>query len=117
MSVRPDCQLAAGRRPTPRALDLSLRPRGRPAPRARAPARRARSARARRDAAGALWFAPAQLAAVARIQRLRAGLRPQLRRRRRSCSTCSTASTELEAALRPATDARPHPRMGGRSWT
>jgi len=28
---------------------------------------------ASRDAAGALWFAPAQLAVVARIQRLRAG--------------------------------------------
>jgi chaperone modulatory protein CbpM len=29
---------------------------------------------ARRDGAGGLWFAPAQVAALARIQRLRAGL-------------------------------------------
>ena len=34
---------------------------------------------ARRGPGGELWFAPGQAAAMARIQRLRAGLRAQLR--------------------------------------
>ncbi len=54
----------------------------------------------RADAAGELWFPPAQLAAAARVQRLRAGFAPQLRRAR--------------ARARPA---RPHRRARGAAAT
>jgi chaperone modulatory protein CbpM len=79
-----------------------------------------------RDAAGRLWFSPAQLAAVARIQRLRAGF------------TLNYAAvglvidlldriTELETALRRAAPGGQTPlrstvspttgQPGGRTWT
>ena len=44
-----------------------------PAPGPDPQARRPRPARRRRDAAGELWFSRSQLAAIARVQRLRAG--------------------------------------------
>ena len=65
------------------------------------PARRPRPARARRDAAGHLWFAAAELQVMARVQRLRAGFCLNYAALG-SWSTCWTASPSWRrAAARP----------------
>jgi hypothetical protein len=64
-----------------------------------------------RDAAGELWFPPAQLAAASRLQRLRAGLSVNYAALG-VVTDLLDRITELEAQLR----ARPQ-RIGGRTWT
>jgi hypothetical protein len=68
-----------------------------------------------RDAAGRLWFLPGQLAVVARIQRLRAGLAINYAAVGLVIDLLDRI-TELEAALRAT--ATPDTRQpGGRTWT
>jgi chaperone modulatory protein CbpM len=64
-----------------------------------------------RDAAGELWFSPAPLAAVARLQRLRAGFALNYAALGLVVDLLDRVA-ELEAALR--NRSRP---TGGRSWT
>jgi chaperone modulatory protein CbpM len=69
---------------------------------------------ATRDAAGGLWFSPAQLAAAARIRRLHAGLSLNYAGLGVVIHLLDRVA-ELEAALRTArTTTR---RTGGTSWT
>jgi chaperone modulatory protein CbpM len=65
-----------------------------------------------RDAAGELWFTPAQLIALARIQRLRAGLGLNYAAVGVVVDLLDRVAT-LERELRQATS-RP---LGGRPWT
>ena len=65
-----------------------------------------------RDASGVLWFARDQLAAVARIQRLRAGFSLNCAALGLVCDLLDRIAV-LEAALRE----HAYPRSGGRSWT
>ncbi|MBC6458933.1 chaperone modulator CbpM [Actinomadura sp. HBU206391] len=64
-----------------------------------------------RDAAGHLWFAPEQLAEVARIERLRAGFCLNYAAVGLVCDLLDRIA-DLEAALR-----RRSGRTGGSSWT
>ncbi|HEV7887235.1 MAG TPA: chaperone modulator CbpM [Acidimicrobiales bacterium] len=66
------------------------------------------------DAAGELWFPPAQLAAADRLQRLRAGLPLNYAALGLVCHLLDRVA-ELEAALRSTSSTRP--RDGGRPWT
>jgi hypothetical protein len=63
------------------------------------------------DAAGELWFPPAQLAAAARLQRLRSGFGLNYAALGLVVDLLDRIA-ELEAALRT-----PTRRTGGRSWT
>jgi chaperone modulatory protein CbpM len=63
------------------------------------------------DAAGELWFAPAQLAVAARLQRLRAGFGLNYAALGIVMDLLDRIA-ELEAALRHRSDT-----TGGRSWT
>jgi chaperone modulatory protein CbpM len=63
-----------------------------------------------RDAAGRLWFAPAQLAAVARIQRLRAGFALNY-------AAVGLVSDLLDRIEVLETALRSSRQPGGRSWT
>jgi chaperone modulatory protein CbpM len=65
---------------------------------------------AERDAAGALWFSPAQLAVVARIQRLRAGFALNYAAVGLVIDLLDRIET-LETALRSSGE------PGGRPWT
>jgi chaperone modulatory protein CbpM len=64
------------------------------------------------DLAGTLWFAPAQLAHIARIQRLRAGFSLNYAALGLVCDLLDRVAV-LEAAL----DDQHSRRDGGRSWT
>ncbi|GAA2086808.1 chaperone modulator CbpM [Actinomadura alba] len=64
-----------------------------------------------RDAAGQLWFAPEQLAEVARIERLRAGFSLNYAAVGLVCDLLDRIA-DLEAALR-----RRSRRTGGSPWT
>jgi hypothetical protein len=71
-----------------------------------------------RDRDGELWFAPAEVAAAARLQRLRAGLAVNYAALGVVVDLLDRIA-ELEAALRtasPSRAARPD-RSGGRTWT
>jgi chaperone modulatory protein CbpM len=73
-----------------------------------------------RDAAGELWFSPAQLAVVARIQRLRVGFALNYAAVGLVIDLLDRI-TALETALRtvqPASTGQPRERQpGGRPWT
>jgi hypothetical protein len=69
---------------------------------------------AARDASGAVWFAPSQLAVVARLQRLRAGFSLNYAALGLVVDLLDRIAT-LEAAQRRIS-ASPPPR-GGRPWT
>jgi chaperone modulatory protein CbpM len=63
-----------------------------------------------RDAAGELWFAPSQVAAMGRVQRLRAGFGLNYAAVGLVCDLLDRIAV-LEAALRSSR------RLGGRLWT
>jgi chaperone modulatory protein CbpM len=71
---------------------------------------------ATRDAAGELWFSPAQLAAASRVQRLHAGL-PLNYAAIGVVVELLDRIAELDAALRVATRTTTTRRTGGASWT
>lgn len=68
------------------------------------------------DAAGRMWFAPAQLAVVARIKRLRVGFSLNYAAIGLVLDLLDRIA-ELEAALRDPYLPSTHQRTGGRSWT
>ena len=70
---------------------------------------------ASRDAAGALWFAPSQLPAVARLQRLRAGFALNYAALGLVVDLLDRIA-RLEAAQRRRPP-EPAPPRGGRPWT
>jgi chaperone modulatory protein CbpM len=71
---------------------------------------------AERDASGALWFSPAQVAAVARIQRLRAGLSLNYAAIGLVIELLDRIAV-LETALRKRPVHQHHERWEGRTWT